>query len=241
MNDKTNGSKNGEQLKLRFPTKALSFGDMCISEANETAFSIIRGCENWPTTSLCLIGPAASGLTTAALAWAEEQKAKSFLPAELDELTHDEIEAIITAPVAIDRADLISNASNLLYLINRAQSYGTHVLLTGCQPPSTWKTSNADLHSRLSAMPIAELLEPDEELLKARLSAACRRRYVRLPDEVAAYLAARMSRSYSAIEDLAARLDKAMEEGGRKLTIPLAREVLAEGASNLSLFDDEDD
>ena len=90
-------------------------------------------------------------------------------------------------------------------------------------------------------MPIAELLEPDDELLKARLSAACRRRYVRLPDEVAAYLAARMSRSYSAIEDLAARLDKAMEEGGRKLTIPLAREVLAEGASNLSLFDDEDD
>lgn len=230
MNSSRQDGTGPGQLRLSFPEDGLSFADMCISSANTDAIGIIRALKAWPTAFLCLIGPAESGLSTAANAWAAETDARLISGPALDACSHDEIEAWSNGNIAVDDADTVTSDSNLLFLLNRIESKGSHLLLTARTPPSVWKTGNADLHSRLSAMPIAELLAPDEVLLKARLSAACRRRFVKLPDDVAQYLAMRMERSHTAIEDLARRLDEFIDVSGRKLTIPLARAVL--GADN---------
>ena len=218
-----------DQLRLQFPEKELTFEDMCISSSNEIAVGIIRMPDDWPTACICVIGPAESGLTTIANAWALEMKATRIEPRLFDEASADELEILASGKTVIDRGDIVTNERNLLYLINRAQALGGHVLLTSATSPSAWEAANADLMSRLQAMPIAELQEPDELLLKARLSAACQRRFIKLPDEVSAYLAARMERSYTAIEHIATQLDTVMESQGRKLTIPLARSVLPDG------------
>ena len=221
-------SQSSEQLRLRFPKNVLGFEDMCISSANAGAIGIIRAMDDWPTSALCLVGPADSGRSTAATAWAAEADAPLISGDMLNQYSHGEIEAFCNGNIAIDDADQISEESNFLFLLKRIESKGFHLLLTTRQSPSAWIRSNADLASRLSAMPVAEFLAPDEVLLKARLSAACRRRFVKLPDEVATYLAMRMEHSYAAIEGITNALDEAMEVSGRKATIPLAREVLRE-------------
>ena len=231
-----------KQLRLGFPEKTLGFGDLCISTSNEAAIDVIRETELWPSPAICLLGPPLSGLTTAAQAWAEETGAKIVAPAAFDEMSHGEIETLAKGNSAIDNADQIKNSDNLLSLINLSSGHGTNVLLTSRISPANWPTGgNADLRSRLDAMPIAALDEPDEELLTERLISACRQRFLKLPRNAAQYLATRMEKSFTAIEDLADRLDVAVSEPGTKLTIKTARDVLNEGAGTRPLFDDETD
>ena len=231
-----------KQLRLGFPEHVLGFEDICISTSNEAALSVIRETGRWPSPALCLMGPPLSGLTTAALAWAEETEASFTDPKAFDELSHQAVEALATHHSAIDNAEQVTNKDNLLSLINLSAGHGTCVLLTSHVSPANWPTSgNADLRSRLEAMPIAALDEPDEELLTERLISACRQRFLKLPRNAAEYLARRMERSFVAIEDLAERLDAAISEPGTKLTIKTARDVLNDGAGTHPLFNDDTD
>ena len=228
------------QLRLGFPEHALGFDEMCISSSNEAAISVIRNIQRWPSPAICLMGPVLSGLTTATRAWAKEVGAALIEPASFNDLDHSDVEALAAHHSAIDDADQITNTDNLLSLINLSETKRTSILLTSHVSPASWPTrSNADLRSRLEAMPIAALDEPDEVLLTERLISACRQRYARLPRNAAEYLAKRMERSFLAIEDLAERLDAAVSEPGTKLTIKTARDVLNEGAGTHPLFNDD--
>jgi len=230
------------QLRLGFPEHVLGFEEICISTSNEAALDVIRDIQRWPSSALCLIGPPQSGLTTAALAWAKETQAELIDPKTFNELEHSAIEAFATKNLAIDNAELIRSSDNLLSIINLARANNSSVLLTSRISPANWPArGNADLKSRLESMPLVELDEPDEVLLRKRLISACRQRYLKLPDNAAEYLAKRMERSFAAIEDIAERLDAAMSEPGTKLSIKTARDVLNEGASTRPLFDDETD
>ena len=215
-----------DQLRLRFPEDMPVFADMCISKANEIAIAAIRTPDRWPASALCLIGPTGSGRTATACAWAHETDAAYLTGRALDALSPVQIEATLCRNVVIDDADQSEDEDNLLFALKRAEVMDTRLLLSSLTAPALWQAANADLRSRLSAMPITELLPPDEVLLKARLSAACRRRYIRLPDAVASYLARRMEHSYDAIERLAGRLDLAIEQTGRKPSIRLAGMIL---------------
>jgi len=230
-----------KQLVLRFPEAALGFDDLCISASNEAALSVIREVDRWPSPALCLLGPAESGLTTAVNVWAKETGASLISASEFDQLTHEEIDTLSQTHTAIDRADQITSSDNLLSIINLSGSHETHVLLSAQVSPANWAARNPDLRSRLEAMPIAEFDAPDDALLEARLKAACRRRYLKLPPDVATYLSHRMERSFASIEDLATRLDLKVQETGRKLTVPVARDVLNEGAGTRALFEDDTD
>ena len=229
-----------KQLRLGFPEHVLGFEELCISDSNEAALDVIRDIARWPSPVLCLLGPSQSGLTTAALAWAKEKQARLIVPAEFNQFDHTEIEELSLRHTAIDNAEQVRNSDNLLSILNLSRTHQTSMLLTSRISPTNWPTGgNADLRSRLDSMPLAEFDEPDETLLRERLISACRLRYLKLPKNAAEYLAKRMERSFESIEDIAERLDAAVSEPGTKLTIKTARDVLNEGASTRSLFDDE--
>lgn len=231
-----------KQMRLGFPDKALGFEDICITESNEAALEVIRDTSRWPSPALCLLGPPQSGLTTAVLAWARENGAQLIAPAEFDALDHSDIETLAMRHTAIDDGDLIRSGDSLLSLINLARTHRTCVLFSARSSPANWPTGgNADLRSRLDAMPIAEFDQPDEILLQERLISACRQRFLKLPKNAAEYLARRMEKSFEAIEDLADRLDAAVSEPGTKLSVKTARDVLNEGATTRPLFDDDTD
>ena len=229
------------QLRLPFPDSISSFDDLAITSANETAFAIIRKWRDWHSPALCLVGPVQCGLGIAATLWAREADATLLSAAAFEKLSVGDIEALSDRNCVIDLADRVTNEGHLLTLINLIHAKHKRLLLTARTAGGNWACSSPDLKSRLDAMPVAEIYAPDEAMIKARLRASLKLRYIKLNDATVDFLAIRLPRSYEAIEDYVTRLDKAVDETGRGPSIHLARSVLEDGVSTRTLFNDEHD
>ena len=230
-----------QQLRLPFPDTLTRFEDLAITGSNRAAIETIRKWDEWQTAVLCLIGPIQSGLGVSAKLWAREADAVELSSHAFDQLSIAEVEAISEKNCVIDLADQVRSEAGLLTLFNLMEGKGTRALLTARHHGRAWACQSPDLKSRLDAMPVAEIFPPDEETIKARLLASCRRRYIKLGDAAINYLAIRLPRSYEAIEDYIARLDFAVDETGRAPTMHLVRTVFEDGASTRKLFGDNPD
>ena len=100
------------------------------------------------------------------------------------------------------------------------------VLLVGRTPPSRWPVHVADLKSRLQALPVAQLGEPDEFLIEAVLRRICREHFIELSQDGARYLAQRLPRTYAAAQAVAAVLDAHVRRAARPVTAMEAKRAL---------------
>ncbi|MEO0981202.1 MAG: DnaA/Hda family protein [Pseudomonadota bacterium] len=220
----------GSPPKLDFGAAEPTLSSLDASPSNAAALRIVRRWREWPAPALCVVGPPACGLTTLSRAWAKEAGGRCVAAADVDSVAS-------TAAVAIDDADLIQDEGALLTLLNQAGADDGRVLLTARRPPAAWDVLSKDLRSRLSAAPVVEIEPPDEEMTALRLRSACRRRYMKLPDDVVDYLCIRLERTYAGIERFVERLDALVDKTGRRPTIPLAREALEADADQPDLFE----
>ncbi|MFP4004458.1 MAG: HdaA/DnaA family protein, partial [Alphaproteobacteria bacterium] len=85
---------------------------------------------------------------------------------------------------------------------------------------------------RVAAMPSAAIAPPDDALLEGVLAKLFRDRQLAAPPAVLNFLLMRMERSLDAARRLVAALDAASLAGRRRITIPLASEVLDRYAAN---------
>lgn len=238
MTSEEKSFRKGRQLKFEFPQSGYTLDTLAVTDANRTAIALLQRWPDWRTAAFCLVGGPQSGLTTAAQAWADLAGGVVIGAKALDKLSHKKVEAMSHGPVAIDRADTITNEDNLLSLINLSPRNGGSLLLTGHTPPARWRARLPDLQSRLNAMTLIELGPPDDAMLSIRLQAAMRRRYLVLPSEVETYILTRIERSYKAVEEFVHTLHELSD--GREITVPLAREILDRMDGTRSLFDDQD-
>ena len=137
--------------------------------------------------------------------------------------------------VLVDDADAPGASDALRFLlINRANLPGRPVLFAARTPPAGWAATLPDLRSRLNALAVAELCEPDDEALGALLVRFFRERGVAPSPELIAFLLRRMERSARAAREVVARLDDAAHAQGRPVGRTLARDVL--GSDQAELF-----
>jgi chromosomal replication initiation ATPase DnaA len=92
--------------------------------------------------------------------------------------------------------------------------------------PARWTISLADLRSRLVASPSVAVAAPDEALIGALLVKLFADRQLAVGEEVLAYLALHLERSFAAVQRAVAALDAAALAEHRRITVPLARRVL---------------
>ncbi|MGB3846430.1 MAG: chromosomal replication initiator DnaA, partial [Sphingopyxis sp.] len=83
-----------------------------------------------------------------------------------------------------------------------------------------------DRASRLRAVPVLAIGEPDDCLARDLIEALFAQRGMALAPEVAAYIVPRMERSYAMLHRVVAALDAASLERGRGIGIRLTRETL---------------
>jgi len=238
VSDQDPKPQKSRQLKLDFPETPHTLDTLDVTTANRTAVAVLRRWPEWRVPALALVGPPRSGLTTAASAWAARAEGTLITAKAFSKLSHKKIEQLASMPVAIDLAEDVKNEDNLLSIINLSPRAGGSLLLTGHASPARWRVKLPDLASRLKAMTLAELAPPDDEMLSIRLRTAMKRRYLKLPPDVEAYLLARIERSYAAIETFVENLHDMTE--GREVTVPLARGVLDHMDGTRPLFDDGD-
>lgn len=190
---------------------AMGEADFFVSAANADAVAWLDRWPDWPQPQTLLTGPAGAG--------------KSHLA---------RIFAGRAAATIVDDADRYEPEA--LFHAWNAATAAAPLLIIAQRVPGDWGHGLPDLASRLAATPLLSIRDPDDALLGAVLAKQFGDRGLLLAPEVAAYVLARVERSFAGVAAAVAALDAAALEQGRGVTVPLAREVL-EAQLALSLGD----
>ncbi len=229
----TDGHEVGEgQLPLPLPLRpSLGGDDFLVAPCNEAAVRWIDRWPEWDTPALAVAGPAGSGKTHLASVWAAVSGAR-FIDAS--ELGRPEGGLVLgTDPMILDDAERLAGTEGqeqaLFHLLNTLHGLKGRLLLTGAEPPARWPVRLPDLRSRLGAIPVAEIGVPDDALIAALVVKLFADRQLQVGVDAVRFLTRRMERSFEAASRLVEAIDRRALAQGRAVTIPLIREVLAEG------------
>jgi len=206
--------------------------DFVVSPANEDGVRLLDAWPSWPGRVLALVGPEGAGKTHLAMAWAKQADAvlpSANAPVDLANLPG--------RAVLIENADRAVSEISLFHLINMAAQHGGSLLLTSRQTPREWPSDQVpDLRSRLNALPVAELEEPDDAVLIGVLRKLFRERNIRPTEDTYGYLVRRMERSVVHAKAIVRKLDEASDALQRPVSRALAKEVLEAGDATMDLF-----
>jgi chromosomal replication initiation ATPase DnaA len=209
--------------------------DFIACPENAEALRALDAWPNWHGGCLTLVGPAGSGKSHLAQAWAAGANAAVVKAA--DALSPLDLERMAGQPVLMEDADQGAGDELLFHLINMAGQPGGGLLLTARLAPSAWPTALPDLRSRLNALPVAELPPPDDAILEATLSKFFRERNIKPADDLIPYLLRRIERSISRAQEIVMLLDETADAEHRPISRALARQILENEGAGGDLFD----
>ncbi len=201
--------------------------DFVVSRCNEAAAAWIDRWPDWPAAArgLWLHGPAGSGKSHLGAAWAGRAGA-ARIDAPLAEGTDPRARLGGRRHALLDGFDARWPGGPVLALYEAVAERGGSVLVASREAPARLALRPPDLASRLAALPVAALGQPDEALLAGAMAKMLRDRQIHAGRDALEYLANRMERSFAAAARTVALLDEASLAERRPVTLPLARAVL---------------
>jgi chromosomal replication initiation ATPase DnaA len=204
---------------------ALGRTDFLVAPCNAEAIGWIDRWPHWPGPGLALYGAAGSGKTHLSHVFAARAGAIRIEPARLKT---ERVPALVgdAAAAIVDDADRAA-AKPLLHLYNVLTERRGHLLLVARRPPARWRIALPDLRSRLRAAPAIAVAPPDEALIAAVLVKLFADRQLAIGEDVVAYLALHLERSFAAAQQAVAALDAAALAEQRRITVPLVKRVLS--------------
>lgn len=180
--------------------------DFLVTASNARAAHMLEHWGAWPVRIAILTGPRKSGRSLLARIFA----AKS-------------------GGAMIDDAEQRPEG-DLFHAWNRAQTERRPLVIVADASPPEWDMRLPDLRSRLGASPIARIGAPDDVLMRALLRRQFLRRGLDARDDLVEWLATHIERSHIAVMRTVDALDQDVLERRKRLSIALARTVLADAA-----------
>ncbi|MDB5502649.1 MAG: chromosomal replication initiator DnaA [Tardiphaga sp.] len=214
------------QLAFALPhAESLSRDNFLEGPANAEALGLIDRWPDWPNRVMLLVGPEGSGKSHLAAIWAEQAGARSTMAHAL---------AASTVPASLATGALVVEDLNagsfderaLFHLLNLAREDQASVLITARVAPVALPIELRDLRSRLRAVPVVELMPPDDGLFRALIVKFAADRQLIIDETVVSYLASRIERSFAAARQAVEMLDSEALRLGRPVTRALAAELL---------------
>lgn len=213
------------QLTFALPHRpSLSGDDFFVSESNRDAVEAVDRWPDWPAHALALVGPASSGKTHLASVWREKSGATLLLAADVSDQLIETLDG--AGCYVLEDAGQVRDETAFFHLLNWVREGGGSLLITSSEPLSRLPVGLKDLHSRLAALPVAKLQQADDMLLGVLIGKQFADRQISVDDAVIQYVLARIERTSGALADVVEALDQASLVAGRRITIPLARDVL---------------
>jgi len=208
--------------------------DFFVSGCNAAAVGWLDKYPAWPAPLLVMYGPAASGKTHLLRVWQKETGAAAYDAAQV---------GAAPACVIVDDIDaLIGDAAReeaLLHLYNLQKERGGHILAAAATPPSHWGFCLRDLESRLRAAPAVAIGAPDDQLMAIVLTKLFSDRQIFVSQEVVSFIVPRLTRTFAAMRDIVAAVDRKAMVEKRAVTIPLVRTLWADESEGKSGRQDE--
>lgn len=214
---------------------AQSRDDLVVASSNEQAVAMVERWPDWPAPVAVIAGPAGSGKSHLGSIWANDIAAATRIaPNQLA----SGIEAAERGAVLVDDIDAEPiDEVGLFHLINAVRQHGSSLLLIARRFPGSWGVKLPDLASRLKAVTIVEIHEPDDMLMTAVVTKLFADRQVEVELHVVQFLVRRIERSLSAAMEVVARLDRVALERKCKVSRALAAEVVATMDGGQASFD----
>lgn len=220
------GRVQPRQLAFALPhAESFTRDDFLEGPANAAGVALIDSWPDWPNRIMLLVGPEGSGKSHLAAMWAEAAGARSTTAHVLTAANVPG--ALATGALVVEDlkpADFDERA--LFHLLNLAREDLAYVLITARMSPVSFEIELSDLRSRLRALPVVSLLEPDDQLFRALIVKFCADRQLAVDESVVGYLATRIERSYAAVRRAVELLDREALSLGRPVTRALAAQVL---------------
>lgn len=204
-------------LPLDWSAGGANDGPLIVGTSNADAIRYLRHVSTWPVRTAVLTGPRGSGRSLIGRLFARE-----------------------TGGRVIDGRDSASE-EEIFHAWNAAQASGNPLLIIADTPPADWGIVLPDLASRLRAVPVLTIGEPDDCLARDLIEALFAQRGISISPDVPSYIVPRMERSYAMIHRIVAALDAASLEKGRGIGIRLIREtLLSQGLIDPDLLERQD-
>jgi chromosomal replication initiation ATPase DnaA len=216
------------QLALALPhAESFARDDFLTGASNDAALATIERWPDWADRVLALTGPEGAGKSHLAAIWAEKAGARRVSARALGET--DLLHALATGALVVEDASDELDERALFHLLNLVREEDGYLLLTARMLPATWGVALPDLASRLRAVPVVTVSAPDDALLRAVMVKLFADRQLAVDENLIAYLATRIERSFAAARETVERLDREALRQQRGVTRALAAELL--GAS----------
>jgi chromosomal replication initiation ATPase DnaA len=218
---------NGEPRQLALALdhgESLAREDFLSGPSNAAALALIDRWPDWPARTVLLRGPEGSGKSHLAAIWARQAGARMLAPRAL-EGAEVPIALATGALVLENLAEGRFDEAALFHLLNLAHEQRAYVLITARSAPATWRIGLPDLASRLRAIPVVALEVPDDALLRAVIVKLFTDRQLAVDENLVAYLATRIERSFAAARAAVAALDREALRLKRPVTRALAGEL----------------
>ncbi|MEM7215709.1 MAG: hypothetical protein AAF423_09210 [Pseudomonadota bacterium] len=208
--------------------------DLIESSANATAIAMIDAWPDWPGHVLVLAGPIGSGKTHIAGAWIS---VAGGIVCKLSAITDhmEELQKILESGENIvleDAGPGEIEETALFHLVNAVRQAGAYCIITSRTWPLQWNVELPDLKSRLRAMQVVELLEPDDMLLKQVMIKLFADRQIIIDEKVVDYCVLRMERSLETAARLVAEIDAEALAGKSPVSRAVASRVLERSGMN---------
>jgi chromosomal replication initiation ATPase DnaA len=195
-----------------------------VGKANRAALQLIEKWPAWPAPVVVLTGPPGSGKTHLAHIWTKLAAGRLI---KAEQFAQPNAGIVVTGPTAIDGIDMDSVPEKALFhLMNMAAEAAAALLLTSRMPVADWQVGLPDLNSRLRLAAPAELTAPDDALLRQVMVKLFTDRQLFIDKSVVDYILLRMERSLASAARIVSALDQAALSAGRRITRPLAADVL---------------
>ncbi|MFN7710628.1 MAG: chromosomal replication initiator DnaA [Holosporales bacterium] len=180
------------QLAFELPAHmGLASEDFIEDVSNRSALSMVRRWPDWPCRGLIITGPAGSGKSHLASFWAARSGAQFWSPG-MDE---GQILQTPNPTLVLESPMQRMTEESLLHVMNAVTEMEGTFLITAEKAPTTWKVMLKDLRSRLLALPVFEIYEPSEQLLRQLMHKQFSDAQIRINPAVVDFLLTRIERS----------------------------------------------
>ena len=213
--------------------KLLDFGisesfdenDYYVSKSNYFAKNILEKWPQWEKKIVNLTGEKYSGKTHLSTIFKIKSKALYLLSKNIDNSTLKKIK--LSNSIIIEDLDDTFNEKLLYSIFNLVEQDNKYLLISSNKPINTLNFSLPDLVSRLKNCIIANIEQPDDDLVYAIILKNFSDRQIKLDNKIVDYIIKRIARSYSKMHEFIYKIDELSLKKRKSINFKIIKEIVS--------------